>query len=167
MNLDWVLGLPKSGVVILTKKDSVLINYTTSMGANLESLYNEFKGREDISMEVVSCGVDLETLKLHAEWYRDYYTKLGYKMMNPGYRKIIQYRVRSVPSPDFKGMDVELVTARGDSKVVGRFRNIGEAKSFIETYYGTDNPFRFPVYASNCDTKQLLLDDQKKMLELR
>lgn len=167
MNLDEVLGLPKSGVVILTKKDSVLVSYTTSMGVSLESLYNEFGGVSGITMSIVSARADLETLKLHVEWYRDYYSKLGYKMMVQYKRKSIQYKVRCIPSLDFKGADVELVTARGGSKIVGRFKNIGEAKSFIETYYGLDNPFKFPVYAFNSDTKMYLTTCNNRLLEVK
>ena len=168
MILDDVLALPQSGVIILTRDNSVLINYSISMGANLETLYNDFRGVPGITLQVMSANADLETLKLHTEFYRAHYLKLGYRLMVAPMRKSISYRVRAVPSPDLKAIDVELVTARGDSsKVVGRFKTVREAKDYIETYYGTDNPFCLPVYAVNADTKAFLARGQTKLLEIK
>lgn len=166
MNMDMLLGLPRSGVVILLKMNQVLVTYTTSMGAHLESLYNQFGGQTGITMQIVSAGADIETLKIHTEYYREYYNSIGYSSIQSLGRKSIKYRVRIAPSPEFKGIDVELVTARGSSKVVGRFKNSRDAKDFIETYYGTDNTFKLPVYAINSDTEELVIKEQTKMLEL-
>lgn len=165
MNLDQILGLPRSGVVILKKGDSILVSYTTSMGSELQDLYSNFKGQSGITMEVLSCGVDLETLKLHTEYYRKHYSQEFKPLLKQG-RKALQYKVRCVPNYDFKYVDVELVTARGDGKIVGRFKTNPEAKSFIETCYGSSNPFKLPVYALNSDTEEFL-DGQKKMLQVR
>lgn len=167
MRLDEVLSLPQSGVVILVKGTQVLVSYTTSMGPHLEGMYNQFRGQSNIEMVVRSAGTDLETLKLHTEYYRNYYVRNGFTLLLTNYRKSIQYRVRVVPSSEFKGVDVEVVSARGDSKVVGKFKNIRDAKDFIETYYGTDNSFKFPVYAVNSATKEFLLDKQKKLLDIK
>lgn len=167
MNLDDLLSLPKSGVVVLTKGKQVLVTYTTSMGAHLESMYNQFKDHKGITLEVLSAGADLETLKLHTEFYRSYYSRKGLVLLQAHLRKAVQYRVRQVPSNDFKRIDVEVVTARGDSRLVGRFKTAREAKDFIETYYGTGNHLCFPVYAWNSDTKEFILDNQKKMLDIR
>lgn len=162
MKLDELLGLPRSGVVILKKGNGVLVTYTTSMGSYLETLYQEFEGKEGMEIEVVSKGADLETLKLHTEYFRAFHGCIAQG------RKAIQYRVRAVPAPEFKGVDVEIVSARGDSiMVVGKFKTAGEAKSFIETYYGADNPFRLPVYAANSATKEFLLRKQTKVLEIK
>lgn len=168
MNLDEVLGLPQSGVVILKKGDSVLVSYTTSMGAELATLYTQFKGQRGITLRVVSADTDIETLKLHTEYYRKmYHETLRYKLITLYGRKAISYKVRTIPSPDFKHIDVELVTARGDSKFVGRFKNIAKAKDFIDMSYGRDNPFKLPVYAWNSATKEFLLEQQKKVLDIR
>lgn len=168
MNLDQILALPKSGVVVLTKNDSVLVSYTSSMGADLEEMYNLFRGQTGISMKVLSAGADIETLKLHTEYYRKFYhSRLCYRPIMEYQRKAIEYKVRVIPSQDFKNVDVELVTARGDAKLVGRFKTSAEAKSFIETCYASDNPFRLPVYALNSDTKEFLLDSQRKLLHIK
>lgn len=167
MKLDELLALPKSGVVVLTKNKQVLVSYTLSMGAHLEGLYQQFGGQKGITLEVVSAGADLETLKLHTEYYRELYRRSGLVLLQTHLRKTVQYKVRVIPSPDFKHMDVELVTARGDSKFVGRFKSAREAKDFIETCYASDNPFRLPVYALNSATKEFVLEQQKKLLELK
>jgi hypothetical protein len=167
MNLDDLLALPKSGVVILFKQKQVLVTYTTSMGAHLESLYQQFGGQRGITLKVMSAGADLETLKLHTEYYRDFYSRAGSVLLQAHLRKTVQYKVRIAPAIGFKFMQVELVNARGDSKFVGRFRTSREAKDFVDMYYGKDNTFQFPVYALNSDTKEFLLDMQKKMLEIK
>lgn len=167
MNLDDLLSLPKSGVVILFKQNQVLVTYTTSMGAHLESLYQQFGGHRGITLEVMSAGADLETLKLHTEYYRDFYSKSSRVLLQAHLRKTVQYSVRVVPAIGFKFIHVELVNARGDSKFVGRFKNSKDAKDFVAAYYGKDNPFRFPVYAANSDTKEFLLDMQTKTLDIK
>jgi len=161
MILDEVLGLPRSGVVILTVGDDVIVNYTTSMGAELLRLYTEFGGQSGLTLRVESTGSDLETLKLHTEYYRNMYSKHIYK------RKALVYRVRVVPSSGFKMMDVRLVSARGEERVVGRFKTAREASDFIDMYYGEDNPFRLPVYSVNADTKAFLLDMQTELLDIK
>ncbi len=168
MNLETVLALPRSGVVILTKGKSVLICYSTSMGSQLAEIYNMFRGQAGIHLEVVSANADIETLKLHTEYYRNrYYTDLQYRPIMEYGRATLKYKVRMVPSSDLKYMDVELVTTRGDSKVVGKFKGKLEAKDFIETYYGTDNPIKMPVYAANSATKEFLQKEQTKVLDLK
>ena len=157
MILDELLALPKSGVIILEKRNQVLVTYTTSMGSYLETLYNDFKGQAGIKITIRSAGADIETLKLHVEYYRDYYRKTdGYVLLLSHNRKTIEYKVRIVPTNDLKKVDVELVTARGDSKVVGRFKDIRAARDFVDNYYGSDNPYNLPVYAANSDTRNYL-----------
>ncbi len=160
MNLNELLALPKSGVVILSRGDSTLVSYTTSMGAELLQIYGQFAGQAGVSLRVVSSGVDLETLKLHTEYYRARYGAVGHS------RKALQYKVRIVPYDRFKYVDVKLFTARGESKLVGRFKDTPEAKSFIETYYGASNPFNFPIYAVNPETRAIILDSRGVGLSL-
>jgi len=166
MKLDELLGLPKSGVVILTKQGQSLVTYTVSMGAYLETLYQQFGGKTGMELEIRSPGADLETLKLHTEYYREQYIKQG-KLLQSHVRKAVKYKVRSVVSPDIKRVVVEIVNMRGEGLTVGLFRTIKEASEFMGTYYGADNSFVFPVYATNSDTKEFLLKQQKKLLDIR
>lgn len=165
LGIDELLALPRSGVIVVVDGGIAAVSYTTSMGSVLETLYNSRNGQSNIRLEVLSAGADIETLRLHAEFYRKYYSDLGYEVA-PG-RKTLQYRVRIIPGKDFKTSDVEVVSARGEGKLVGRFKTIGEAQDFIETYYGTDNPLKLPVYAVNSATKEFLAMRNKKMLKIR
>lgn len=168
MNLKEFLDLPRSAVLIVTDEQAGLawINYSTNVPLSLSRLYEQFAGR-DLSLDWCSAGADIETLKLHTEYYRErYHQNQGYKELIPYGRKAIQYKVRSVPAADFKRMGVEIVTARGENSIVGVFKNKMEANSFIETYYGTANPFNLPVYAWNSDTKEFVLNEQNKLLKL-
>lgn len=159
MKLDELLSLPKSGVVVLIKHPGVLVSYTSSMASELMELYSNFKGQIGIELRVFSAGADIETLKLHTEYYRKHYhDRLGYKPILPYNRKTIQYKVRAIPSQDFKAINVELVNARGEAKTVGQFKNTKEANEFIVTYYGSDNPLRLPVYALNKATRDIILN---------
>lgn len=167
MVLDELLALPKTGVIVLRKGNSVLVSYTTSMGSELLDLYNQFRGQTGISLEVFSVGVDTETLKLHTEYYRQYYSDKGLSTLIQYHRKAIQYRVRIIPNKDIRFMDVELVSARGDSRTVGRFGSADEAKDFVATYYGDDNPFKFPVYAVNSLTIDMLRRNGAGLLNLK
>jgi hypothetical protein len=166
MKLDDLLSLPESGVILLWKRGQVLVTYTERMGLYLETLYAQFKGKSDMEIQVRSAGADSETLRLHTEYYRDRYMRSGQLLQFHG-RKTICYRIRTAPSPKYTGVDVELVSARGEAKFVGRFKTPKDAKEFIETCYGTDNPFRFPVYAQNSATKEFMLGLQTKMLDIR
>ena len=167
MNLNELLGLPRSGVIVLIKGNSVLVGYTTSIGSELMQLYSQFRGQEGMELRVLSAGADIETLKLHTEYYRNYFKSKGMVQIQEPNRKAIQYKVRVVTTPDIKLVDVELVSARGDSKVVGRFESVDEAKEFIRLYYGSDNPFRLPVYATNARTAKLLKNSKSGLLELK
>jgi hypothetical protein len=84
------------------------------------------------------------------------YLKTGYTELIERGRKTLQYRTRVVVAPDFKYVDVELVTARGDGMVVARFKTKKEAQEFVMVYYGPDNTDHFPVYACNSLTKEFL-----------
>ena len=161
MKLDELLGLPRSGVVIVGRGSSFLVSYTTSMGAELCDLYNQFGGQSGLTLRVCSANCDLETLRLHTEYYRNMYGSVGHK------RTALRYKVRIVPGVGLKYVDVELVSARGEGKVVARFKNAREAREFIETYYGEDNPFRLPVYAANSATKEFLQEKQTKLLDIK
>lgn len=170
MNLNDMLAIPKQCVLIVLDRENwkAFVNYTQNAGFALAGLYTDFRRATNLELLVVSAGADIETLKLHTEYYRQYYhSRLCYGELKPRARKAVWYRARVVPSLDLKGVDVELVNARGESSIVGRFKNIGEGKAFIETYYTADNSFKLPVYALNSATKEFVLDKQTKLLELR
>lgn len=154
-----ILGLPQSGVFVITDIETsrVYVNYTQNLFLSLARLMEELGGEilARLQLRVVEVTTDLESMKLFCEYHRDKYRNMGWTELLPHGRKALQYRARLAPSEDLKRWEVRLVTARGDSsKVVGVFKNKGEAQTFIETCYKGD--LCLPVYALNSDTKELL-----------
>lgn len=92
--------------------------------------------------------LDDETARLHVHYWMDKYSKMGYKM----YRKLP--RVSYTPGYDvWEGKAVVyLKNARNAKKIVGVFKDMFEASSFIETYY--QSSVLFPVYAFNKATRE-------------
>jgi hypothetical protein len=155
-------GLPKEAIYSIVDEGSKTfhVNYTLSMGNTLNRVYDMVGGRPTLKFRVLVATSDPTTLKLQTEYYRNMYIALGYTEMMGSRRKTLQYRVRVVVAPDFKGMDVQLVSARGDGFTVGRFATKIEARVFALEYYG-DNPYRFPVYSTNSLTRELLERERK------
>lgn len=151
-------------LVINKQEKLVYINYTQNIASALARFYVDWNGKpgaEALELEILSVTTDIETLKLHAEYWRDKYRNIGYDELADVSRKTLQYKVRTLVTPDLSGVNVELVTARGDSKVVGKFKTLAEAKEFIMLYYGKDNKYRLPVYAVNSLTKEFLVENRK------
>jgi hypothetical protein len=153
-------SVPKECVYIVYDEvaRSFYVGYTLSMGNTVGKLWEMTAGRPTLEFRVLTVSDDLTTLKLHTEYYRNMYLDAGFSEMGSRGRKTLQYKVRIVVAPDFKNVDVQLVSARGDGVVVGRFKTKQEARDFTLVYYGDDNLFRLPVYATNSLTKELLLD---------
>lgn len=155
--------LPKAGVYIVVDEvaRTFHVNYTLSMGSALARVYDLVGGRSALSFRTMSVTTDLITLKLHTEYYRNIYLDMGYTDMVYSGRKHLQYKVRIVVAPDFKNIDVELVTARGEGMIVGRFKTRNEARDFALVYYDSGNPYRLPVYALNSLTRELVSEVRK------
>ena len=166
------LGLPRCAVFAVEDRATrcFYINYTTSMGQSLARLYDQWGGGSRVSaleFRVLSVTTDIETLKLHCEYYRDQYIKEGWGELLSAGRTSLKYRTTVLIAPDFSCMEVRLVTARGNSdKVVGRFKIAVEAQEFVMVYYGPANPYCLPVFATNSLTKEYLSKKETKRLEL-
>lgn len=160
------LSLPACCVFLIVNKQEklVYINYTQNIANALARFYNEWNGKsgaEALELEILSVTTDIETLKLHVEYWKDKYRNMGYSDLMVIKRKTLQYDVRTLVAPDLSGVNVELISARGDRKVVGKFKTLTEAKEFIMLYYGEDNSYRLPVYAVNSLTKEFMTDNRK------
>lgn len=158
--------LPRSCVFLLQNKQEklVYINYSENFPLALARLYEELNGKsgtEALELDIVSVTTDIETLKLHTQYWRDHYRNIEYSDLIPIGRKSIEYSVRSLVASDLSTINVELVTARGIRKVVGRFKTQKEADDFILTYYAEDNYYRLPVYAVNSLTKEFIIKNGK------
>lgn len=164
--LSKFLSLPSSCVflVLNQQEKKAYINYTENIASALARFYADWAGKpgaEALELEILSVTTDLETLKLHCEYWKDKYRNMGYEDLVPIGRKAIQYEVRTLVAPDLSCVNVELVSSRGQRKVIGKFKTLPEAKEFIMTYYSEDNGYRLPVYAVNSLTKEFILESGK------
>lgn len=168
MNIDFKV-LPRACVygVVDELSGRFYVNYMVSAGASIGKLYDLFAGvAGDYQFKVLSVTTDIETLKLHTEYWRESYRGLGWAELYPAGRKSLQYVVRALVDGDYDTVQVCLVNSRGDRKVVGVFGNMGEAGIFIETCYAADNSVNLPVYAANSRTREFLaeLEDRNRTI---
>jgi hypothetical protein len=171
--INTFLGLPRCAVFVVEDSGArcFYINYTTSMGQSLARLYEQWNDKPRagaLELVIVSVTPDIETLKLHCEYYRDQYMDKGWTELLPPGRGALKYKPRVVVAPDFSCMEVRLVTTRGDSdKVVGRFKTTAEAQEFVMVYYGSGNQYCLPVFATNSLTREYLLKKETRGLTIR
>jgi hypothetical protein len=164
--LSNFLNLPSSCVFLIINKEQklVYINYTENIASALARFYADWAGKpgaEALELDILSVTTDIETLKLHTEYWKDHYRNNGYGNLISIGRKTLQYEVRALVAADLSCVNVELVTARGQRKVVGKFKTLAQANDFIMTYYAEDNRYRLPIYAVNSLTKEFMLDKRK------
>lgn len=156
-------GLPRACVysVVDIETNRFYVNYSVNMVGALSRLWEDVSrvGSPGNTLEftVLTVSTDIETLKLHTEYWRDVMVGRGMTELLPRGRKTLQYEVRCVVDEDYDWVDIVLVSARGDKKIVGKFRTMGEAAEFVEMYYGGDNPYRLPVYAINSRTSEYVI----------
>lgn len=103
-------------------------------------------------LDVLESGVNIETAKLHHQYWVDGFKARGYEIINAGGKKPSRVRARLFYSPGI--VEARLVNTRGDSCLVGVFLTKAEATEFIETYYGEHNTYQYPVIATNSLTKE-------------
>lgn len=173
MDVNQFLSLPREAVFVIEQPVTrcFYINYSTSMGQGLARLYDRWNGKPragTLVLRVLVSTPDIETLKLHTEYWRRDYLSRGWNELESAGRVSLRYKAKIVVAPNFKSVDVRLVTARGDmDKIVGRFKTAAAAQEFIDMYYGPDNPLCLPVYACNSLTKELILDKGDRRLTIR
>lgn len=125
------------------------------------------KDRDNLVVEILENGGDIETLKLHVEYWINQYQLDGWTLYDPARRKYLQYKVVvEIPLGSKKFVEVVLKNTRNDMKIVGRFKDIEEANMFISECYGEEsNPFRYPVYANNSLTREYLGSQIRGMIK--
>lgn len=153
--------LPSAGVIILLNLETndVWVNYSENIPLALARVYPELAG-QPIQVQLESVGADLETLKLHCMYYRDWFNSRGHSNLIEYGRDGLRYSARAYPDRISKMVDVELVTVRGAAKPVSRFRTMAEAKQYIKLYFGEDNRFCMPVIGINEESRTLASRDR-------
>jgi hypothetical protein len=86
---------------------------------------------------------DLEMKLLLCERYKHELEVAGYRVINP--RSYITYKVTIQYSKDRLNVFVVVYNRRRDKRIVGKFKNINDAKSFVDQYYSSG--LISPVYA--------------------
>lgn len=143
------------------------INYSENMLSALPRLWEEVRRvGSHLDFEILSISSDIETLRLHTQYWRDLYRSRGYSELVPIGRKSLRYEVKCLVDGDYSTAEVVLISARGERKVVGKFKTVDEGREFIEMYYAGDNPYRLPVYSTNSLTKEFLFKIGTSILKI-
>lgn len=161
--------IPEQGVyaIIDLKGKRSYINYSMNIVGAIPRIWGECRlSGAALEFVVLSVTTDIETLKLHTEYWRDLYAEQGYSELLPRGRKTLQYEVRCMVDDDYDWVDIVLVSSRGDKKIIGKFRTMEDATQFVGMYYSGDNPYRFPVYAVNSRTREFITELGMNILDI-
>jgi len=169
--LNELKHLPKS-VIYAIRNDSskkIYISQTSRFLTAIDLILKEldigtFKCKEMIKdfdklqIEVLEVMEDIETRKLHVQYWKDKFKELGYKEYIET-RPPLEYKVVTRVTYDCKYVIVYLVNKRYEYKPVGVFNTIKEANTFVIENY--TSKYIYPVYACNNETKQLIQKSNK------
>jgi hypothetical protein len=126
--------LPNSCVYVLISDSTgkVIVSHSNAFSARLSDLIDYF-GEEDTRGEILQELDDSEGKLILCEIYKRKYSAAGYKIVNV--RPYINYKVSIQYSYNLQRAHVVLYNARRDKTVVGQFKSMEDARSFVEQYY--------------------------------
>lgn len=134
------------------KRLSQIISELKNRNFRIKEMYSDIEDLEIITLE--DCQTDLvyEDFKLHMSYWYDYLERIGIDLYSNRHT-YIEYKARCSEGINELGesvIQVELVTKRNKTTLVGVFRNTIEAEDFISQYYNNRvNPYNYPVYSCN------------------
>ena len=106
-----------------------------------------------LEVKVLEVRDDIETL----DYWVSQYQEQGWEIYNAQAKRPLPRAPRvMISSLDKSTVEARLYNRRGDFEVVGVFKNIPEANSFLETCYGDNNPYKLRVIAANFLTRKEL-----------
>ena len=142
--LSTLKTLPESCVfaIISDSSKEVIVAHSNDLKSRIGALIDNF-GKEDTRLIIIQNIDDLEYKLLLCEVYKKKYSVAGYKIVNA--RKYINYKVSIQYSSNLQKVLVVLYNSRRDKTIVGQFKSIDEAKSFVEQYY-VNKEVVVPVY---------------------
>lgn len=154
--LRQIERLPQDAVFGLISDSSkeCYVSYTSNLKARIGLILtdNENILKDDTRLVVFVDGIqDLKYKLMYAQYFRDRLVDDGYKIVG-GPVKYINYRVVVQYSSLFNEALVLLINNRKDKLVVGVFKNVDEANSFVDEFYRTGNMIQ-PIYALNALTR--------------
>ena len=109
---------------------------------------------DHLELEILECGLDIETCREHHQYWVDNYTEAGWELYNA--RKQPEARTPKVVLLPEKGLvEVRLLNRRRDYKVVGVFNKVSDAEEFVEKCYKPElNKYNYTIFAANSLTRE-------------
>lgn len=155
--LRQIQELPQDAVfgLINDSTKECYISHTTNLKARIGLILtdNEFILKDDTRLIVFVDGIqDLKYKLMYAQYFLDKYIRCGFKNIGV-VRGYINYRVSVQYSDLLNEALVVLINKRKDKQVVGVFKTVEEANSFVEQYY-VKGALVQPVYAINGRTRK-------------
>lgn len=146
--LNTLKTLPNSCVYAVISDSSMCCfvshsnNFKARIGDILE--YSKMDKYDDSRVVIFQQAQDLEMKLLLCERYKHELSICGYNIINP--RQYINYNVSIQYSVTLQMVLVVIYNKRRDKKIVGKFKNINDAKCFVNQYYSSKELVS-PVYA--------------------
>lgn len=147
--LDAVFGL------ISDSSKECYISHTVNLKARIGQILtmDEDILKDDTRLVIFCTGFsDSEYKRIYAQYYLDKLIEDGYRSISPTDR-YINYKVKVQFSELLDEALVVLENTRKDKKIVGVFKDIEEAQSFVDEYYPVGSIVQ-PIYALNEGTKR-------------
>lgn len=106
-----------------------------------------------LEVKVLEMRDNIETL----DYWVNQYQEAGWEVYNSTAKRPLPRAPKAVLADlDKSRVEARLYNKRGDYEVVGVFKNLPEANSFLESCYGDNNPYKLRVIAANFLTRKEL-----------
>ena len=158
MNIQFLRqlqNLPLDAVfaVISDSNKECYISHTTNLRTRIGLILTDMDVlRDDSRLEILVTGItDFRYKQMYAQYYLDKFEDSGFTIIGNDKRSYINYEVKVVFSKLLDSALVVLVNRRKDKLVVGVFRYVDEANSFVDQYYKNEDMIQ-PIYSLNKET---------------
>jgi len=157
---QYINAIPDVAVYVLVDVDTkkVYINHSTKLRSRLGDISDLMVGYGEFHFFSVPRHPVYKLII--AEKIRTQYINDGYTIVN---QKVpfIKFKAKSRVGAIYGRVFVYIESSRGHREIVGVFRKVSEADSFIAQYYGSEWSGA-PIYALTRDTRDYLLNDVYK-----
>jgi hypothetical protein len=132
--LSTLKTLPNSCVYALISDSNMkaIVSHSNTLQSRIGALI-EYFGYDDARLLILQKIEDNEGKLLLCEMYKKKYSTEGYKIVNV--RPYINYRVSFQYSPNLQWVYVVLYNSRRDKTIVGQFKSMDDARSFVSACY--------------------------------
>ena len=143
--LATIKTLPNSCVYALISDSNMkaIVSHSNALKTRIGALI-EYFDYEDTRLLILQNMDDLEGKLLLCEMYKHELSVAGYNIVNV--RPYINYKVSIRYSSNLQLVYVVLYNSRRDKTIVGQFKSMDDARSFVSVYY-INKDVVCPVYA--------------------